>query len=90
MKKMNKTARRNALTYGGVILAYIIMQSLSSTGHISSTLSGLLVPFCYYVILAVSLNLDGRRSGRIKPWSCRIYVRGCFYQCFLLQSVRKM
>ena len=56
-KKMNKTARGNAVTYGIVIIAFALMQIISATGKISNSLSGLLIPFCYYIILAVSLNL---------------------------------
>ena len=47
----------NMITYGIVAAAYIIMQVLVGTGHVSSLLKGLLVPFCIYVIMAVSLNL---------------------------------
>lgn len=47
----------NVITYGIVIAAYVIMQILVSTGHVSSLMQGLLVPLCVYVILAVSLNL---------------------------------
>ena len=46
----------NMITYGIVAAAYIIMQVLVGTGHVSSLLKGLLVPFCIYVIMAVSLN----------------------------------
>ena len=40
-----------------VIVAFVVMQILSSGGYISSMLTGLLVPLCVYSILAVSLNL---------------------------------
>ena len=82
MKKMNKTVRRNALTYSGVILAYIIMQSLSSTGHISSTLSGLQVPFCYYVILAVSLILTVGVLGELSLGHAGFMCVGAFTSVF--------
>ena len=36
----------NMITYGIVAAAYIIMQVLVGTGHVSSLLKGLLVPFC--------------------------------------------
>ena len=52
-----KTKRRNFLTYGFVILAYIILQSMVSAGSISSSLKGMLVPICAYVVMALSLNL---------------------------------
>ena len=55
--KRNKTTRKNFLTYGFVILAYAILQGLSAAGHISSSLKGMLVPICAYVVMAVSLNL---------------------------------
>ena len=52
-----KTFINNMITYGMVIAAYLIMQLLISGGHVSSLVKGLLVPFCIYVIMAVSLNL---------------------------------
>lgn len=57
MKKlnMNKTTRQNYLTYGLVIAAFVIIQILM--GSIPSTLKGMLVPICAYVIMAISLNL---------------------------------
>jgi branched-chain amino acid transport system permease protein len=46
MKKLTKTSRRNYLTYALVILAFVILQIMSSTGSISSSLKGMLVPIC--------------------------------------------
>jgi len=59
MKKLNltKASRRNFLTYGVVILAFLILQGLASAGAMSSMLKGLLVPICAYVVMAISLNL---------------------------------
>ena len=59
MKKMTKTTKNNLITYGMVILLFVIMQVMVSTGNVSSLLTGLLVPLCAYIILAVSLNLTG-------------------------------
>ena len=57
MKKlnMNKTSRKNYLTYGLVIVAFVIIQIFM--GAIPATLKGMLVPICAYVIMAISLNL---------------------------------
>ena len=55
--KLNKTTKNNLITYGIVILAYIIVEAMLAGGQISSLMKGLLVPLCVYVILAVSLNL---------------------------------
>ena len=59
MKKiqLNKTSRVNFATYGGVILAFIILQILGGAGMLSSTMKGQLVPICAYVAMALSLNL---------------------------------
>ena len=57
LKKMNKNTKSNLITYGIVIAAFIIMQTLISTGSISSLMEGLMVPLCIYIILAVSLSL---------------------------------
>ena len=59
--KLNKTTKNNLITYGMVDPGLYHRRSTAGrTGHISSLMKGLLVPFCVYVILAVSLNLDGR------------------------------
>ena len=59
MKKtlLNKEKRTNLLTYAVVIIAFIVMQTLSAQGKLSSAVTGYLVPVCCYIVLAVSLNL---------------------------------
>ena len=47
----------NFLTCGVVILAYLALQGLSLSGGMSSSLKGMLIPICAYVVMAVSLNL---------------------------------
>lgn len=66
MKKMNsKIFKDHMMTYAMVIAAYIIVQILSSTGHLSNLLTGLLVPLCVYSIAALSLNLVVGFSGEL-------------------------
>ncbi len=55
IKNLNKTTRNNFLTYGAVVLAYAVVQLLM--GSLSSSLKGMLVPICAYVVMALSLNL---------------------------------
>ena len=45
------------MTYGMVLLFYIVIEALLKTGHLSSHFTGLLVPMVYYAIGAVALNL---------------------------------
>ncbi len=56
-KTMNKTTRSNFITYAMVIAAFVIVQAMASTGGISSSLKGQLVPICAYIVMAISLNL---------------------------------
>ena len=58
-------ARRIYLTYFIVILAYVICQTMSSTKFLSSTMRGMLVPICAYMVMAVSLNLVVGISGEL-------------------------
>lgn len=47
----------NYLTYLAVLVAYVVLQIMLSTGRASASLRGMLVPICAYVVMAVSLNL---------------------------------
>jgi branched-chain amino acid transport system permease protein len=53
----NRTTRDNMLTYGLVIVAFVVLQVLKSRGNLSSSLNGQLVPICAYIVMAISLNL---------------------------------
>ena len=59
MKKLlnNMTTRTNLVTYLLVIVAFLMMQVMSTAGLLGSSMKGFLVPICVYISLAVSLNL---------------------------------
>lgn len=58
MKKLNfKSSLSNWLTYAGVLVAFVILQIMASTGGLTSALKGQLVPVCAYIVMALSLNL---------------------------------
>ena len=82
MKKMSKTARQNAVTYGIVLLAFALIQPQLMAGNLSSSLTGLLVPFCYYVILAVSLNLTVGILGELSLGHAGFMCVGAFSSTF--------
>ena len=52
-----KTSYMCFFTYGVVILIYAVMQGLIMSGSITSSLKGMLIPICAYIVMAVSLNL---------------------------------
>ena len=67
--KISKKLRSNLITYGMVIIAYLICQ-LAISGEIEGfkmtrALKGQLVPICVYIVMAVSLNLTVGISGEL-------------------------
>lgn len=57
MKKIKKTTKQDFITYLGVILAFVIISTMSDAGMLSRAFKGQLVPICCYIVMAVSLNL---------------------------------
>ncbi len=67
--KISRKLRSSLITYGMVILAYLICQ-LALSGEIEGfkmtrALKGQLVPICVYIVMAVSLNLTVGISGEL-------------------------
>ena len=88
LKNMNKTKKSNLITYAIVIVAFVVMQTLSSTGSISSLLTGLLVPLCTYIILAVSLNLVVGILGELSLGHAGFMCVGAFSSAFFSKCMR--
>lgn len=55
--KLSKYTKKSFITYGTVIAVYAVLMILTPMGALSSTMKGLLVPCCAYIVAAVSLNL---------------------------------
>ena len=69
MKKRNRKLNPNLVTYGIVVIAFLLCQ-LALSGSIdgfkmSRSLKGQLVPICVYIVMAVSLNLTVGISGEL-------------------------
>ena len=84
--KMTKDFKENLITYGIVIVAFIIVEIMTATGSISSLMKGLLVPLCVYVILAISLNLTVGILGELSlghaGFMCvGAFTGACFSRC---------
>ena len=84
MKKLQltKNMKDNMITFGIVIVAYIVIQLLIMTGNMSSLMKGLLVPLCVYVILAVSLNLTVGILGELSLGHAGFMCVGAFVGAF--------
>lgn len=86
--KLNKNLKDNIITYGIVVLAYIIVQIMIFTGNISSLMQGLLVPLCVYVILAVSLNLTVGILGELSLGHAGFMCVGAFTGAFFSKCMQ--
>jgi len=63
--RLKPHVRSNLLTYAIVCAVFVVAQSMVSTGTISASMSGQLVPICCYVCMAISLNLVVGVSGEL-------------------------
>ncbi len=64
-KKISSKTFDKCVTFGVVIIAFIVSQLMLSLGLASNKFSGLLVPICVNILLAVSLNLVVGISGEL-------------------------
>ena len=56
-KALKQVTKSNLITYAMLGIAFVVVEILLATGSMSHMFRGLLVPLCFYSILAVSLNL---------------------------------
>lgn len=84
MKKMklDKNLKSSLITYGMVVVFYIVMQTLVMTDNLSSLMEGLLVPLCTYSIMAVSLNLTVGILGELSLGHAGFMCIGAFTGAF--------
>lgn len=78
MKKISKTSIRNFITYGIVIVAYLIIQAMVKAGNVSSLIKGQLIPICVYASAAVSLNLCVGILGELSLGHAGFMSIGCY------------
>ena len=63
LQKLSRTNAVNFSTYLGVVVFYVAVTLLSGAGVLNRSMTGLLVPICCYMSMAVSLNLTVRILG---------------------------
>ena len=65
MRKLKKSTINNIISFGIVIIAFIICQSMIASGTMKRSLRGQMVPICVYIVMAISLNLVVGISGEL-------------------------
>lgn len=84
VKKVNlsKDVKYNLITIAAIIVVYAVCQIMMAAGMMSYLMKGLLVPFCYYSILAVSLNLTVGILGELSLGQAGFMCIGAFASAF--------
>ena len=57
LRGLKSTTKVDFATYLGVIIAFVLVSLAGSQGMLNRSVSGMLVPICCYIVMAVSLNL---------------------------------
>lgn len=83
----SKKFRSTLVTFGIVIAAFIACQVMISTGAMTRSLKGQLVPICAYVVMAVSLNLTVGISGELSLGHAGFMSVGAFSGIVVSQSL---
>ena len=78
---------RDYLCYPVVIAAYLILMPLSAFGMLSSTVQGYLVPVCYWIVMALSLNLTVGVMGDLSLGHAGFMSLGAFTGVIVSQSL---
>lgn len=78
MNSLNPYARESVISYGIVLVGFVLMLLGSSTGLIGSNLQGQFVPICVYVTVAIALNLVVGISGELSLGHAGFMAVGAF------------
>lgn len=75
------------LPYVILVVGYIIMTLLSASGALSRSITGMLVPICAYIIMALSLNLTVGILGELSLGHAGFMSVGAFTGIIVSQSM---
>ena len=78
LKSLKATTKVDFATYLGVIAAFIIVSLLKNGGFLNRSLTGMLVPICCYIVMAVSLNLTVGILGELSLGHAGFMSLGAF------------
>ena len=63
--RLNKAQKTSCKSYLLVVGLFVIFSALKGAGLLSSSISGMLVPICAYIVMAISLNLTVGIMGEL-------------------------
>ena len=90
LKNLKKTTKVDFATYFGVIIAFAIVFSCQKMGLLSRSISGMLVPICCYIVMAVSLNLTVGVLGELSLGHAGFMSVGAFAGVITAMSLQNV
>lgn len=75
---MKRKNTNKYVSFALVIAAYVIMMILTSSGKITRSMQGMLVPICAYIVMAISLNLTVGILGELSLGHAGFMSMGAF------------
>ena len=88
LKSLKTTTKVDFATYLGVIAAFFIVSLLRSQGLLNRSLTGMLVPICCYIVMAVSLNLTVGILGELSLGHAGFMSVGAFSGTIVAMSLQ--
>ena len=88
LKSLKTTTKVDFATYLGVIAAFFIVSLLRSQGLLNRSLTGMLVPICCYIVMAVSLNLTVGILGELSLGHAGFMSVGAFSGIIVAMSLQ--
>ena len=89
-RSLKKTTVVDLATYLGVTVLFVVMYSLQSSGSLTRSLSGLLIPICCYMSMAVSLNLTVGILGELSLGHAGFMSVGAFSGIIAAMSLQSV
>ena len=89
-RSLKKTTVVDFATYLGVTVLFVVMYSLQSSGSLTRSLSGLLIPICCYMSMAVSLNLTVGILGELSLGHAGFMSVGAFSGIIAAMSLQSV
>ena len=87
-KNMKSITKVDYATYLGVIVAFVVVTLLQSAGLLNRSMSGMLVPICCYICMAVSLNLTVGILGELSLGHAGFMSVGAFSGVIVSMSLQ--
>ena len=88
LRCLKKTTKVDFATYLGVVLAFVVVSFLRDNGFLTRSLTGMLVPICCYIVMAVSLNLTVGVLGELSLGHAGFMSVGAFSGVIAAQSLQ--